>query len=256
MIPTSYKMTFQFAMPMKYTSYLKTMDKIKLFTTPMLLFCLLGCGYREIEYIEYYAMFAYDLNLLLSPEYHVDDIENIENLVVETISICEALFPASEHRMILHQLTELPSKLYDNGPIPGGWGCHSGETTLGKILRRVRKGGTSFDKTLISIIVNKEKALLNKIMCNSKPSPYYNNSEYVINIFGAKLKFELNDFNKNKMLNQLTLFIHYVYNDKINIDVDDHLLCGRDNYDKIYYLFLLTLHPQNETDQLYYFPNN
>jgi len=36
MIPTSYKMSFQFAMPMKYTSYLKTMDKIKLFTTPML----------------------------------------------------------------------------------------------------------------------------------------------------------------------------------------------------------------------------
>jgi len=66
MIPTSYKMSFQFAMPMKYTSYLKTMDKIKLFTTPMLLFCLLGCGYREIEYIAYYAMFAYDLNLLLS----------------------------------------------------------------------------------------------------------------------------------------------------------------------------------------------
>ena len=92
-------------------------------------------------------------------------------------------------------------------------------------------------------------------MCNSKPSPYYNNSEYVINIFGAKLKFELNDFNKNKMLNQLILFIHYVYNDKINIDVDDHLLCGRDNYDKIYYLFLLTLHPQKKTDQLYYFPN-
>ena len=36
MIPTSYKMSFQFAMPMKYTSYLKTMDKIKLFTTPIL----------------------------------------------------------------------------------------------------------------------------------------------------------------------------------------------------------------------------
>ena len=48
------------------------------------------------------------------------------------------------------------------------------------------------------------------------------------------------------MLNQLILFIHYVYKDKINIDVDDHLLCGRDNYDKIYYLFLLTLHPQKK----------
>ena len=54
-IPTSYKMSFQFALPMKYTSYLKTMDKIKLFTTPMLLFCLLGCGYGEIEYIAYYC---------------------------------------------------------------------------------------------------------------------------------------------------------------------------------------------------------
>ena len=31
-IPTSYKMSFQFALPMKYTSYLKTMDKIILFT--------------------------------------------------------------------------------------------------------------------------------------------------------------------------------------------------------------------------------
>ena len=55
-IPTSYKMSFQFALPMKYTSYLKTVGKIKLFTTPMLLFCLLGCGYREIEYIAYYTI--------------------------------------------------------------------------------------------------------------------------------------------------------------------------------------------------------
>ena len=28
-------------------------------------------------------------------------------------------------------------------------------------------------------------------------------------------------------------------------DLNDHLFCGRDHYDKIYYLFLLTLHPQN-----------
>ena len=60
-------------------------------------------------------------------------------------------------------------------------------------------------------------------MCNSKPSPYYNNSEYVIKIIGAKLKFELNDFNKNKMLNHLILFIHYVYKDKININHNDKL---------------------------------
>ena len=56
------------------------------------------------------------------------------------------------------------------------------------------------------------------------------------------------------MLNQLILFIHYVYKDKINIDVDDHLLCGRDNYDKIYYLFLLTLHPQNKNRSIVLFP--
>ena len=61
--------------------------------------------------------------------------------------------------------------------------------TLGKILRSVRKGGTSFDKTLISIIINKQKALFNKIMFNSEPSPYYNNSEYVMNMFGKKYNF-------------------------------------------------------------------
>ena len=37
-------------------------------------------------------------------------------------------------------------------------------------------------------------------------------------------------------------------------DVDDHLLCGRDNYDKIYYLFLLTLHPQNKNRSIVLFP--
>ena len=79
MIPASYKLSILFAMPIKYTSCLKTTIKIKLFTTPMLLFCLLGCGYREIEYIAYYAMFAYNLKLLLSPQHHVVDIENIEN---------------------------------------------------------------------------------------------------------------------------------------------------------------------------------
>ena len=36
--------------------------------------------------------------------------------------------------------------------------------------------------------------------------------------------------------------------------VDDHLLCGRDHYDKIYYLFLLTLHPQNKNRSIVLFP--
>ena len=36
--------------------------------------------------------------------------------------------------------------------------------------------------------------------------------------------------------------------------VDDHLLCGRDHYDKIYYLFLLTLHPQNKKRSIVLFP--
>ena len=60
-------------------------------------------------------------------------------------------------------------------------------------------------------------------MCNSEPSPYYNNSEYVMNMFGKKIQFQLNNFNKNKILNQLILFIHYVYKDKINVNKDDKL---------------------------------
>ena len=36
--------------------------------------------------------------------------------------------------------------------------------------------------------------------------------------------------------------------------LDDHLFCGRDHYDKIYYLFLLTLHPQNKTRSIVLFP--
>ena len=60
-------------------------------------------------------------------------------------------------------------------------------------------------------------------MCNSKPSPYYNNSEYVMNMFGKKIQFQLNNFNKNKILNQLILFIHYVYKDNINVNKDDKL---------------------------------
>ena len=65
---------------------------------------------------------------------------------------------------IIHQLTELPSKLYDNGPIQGGWGCHSGETSLGKVVRCVRKGGVSFDKTLVTVYTNKEIANFKNIM--------------------------------------------------------------------------------------------
>ena len=36
--------------------------------------------------------------------------------------------------------------------------------------------------------------------------------------------------------------------------VDYHLLCGRDDYDKIYYLFLLPLHPQNKNRSIVLFP--
>ena len=37
-------------------------------------------------------------------------------------------------------------------------------------------------------------------------------------------------------------------------DLNDHLFCGRDHYDKIYYLFLLTLHPQNKNRTIVLFP--
>ena len=39
-------------------------------------------------------------------------------------------------------------------------------------------------------------------------------------------------------------------------DMDEHLFCGSKHCDKIYYLFLLTLHKQNKIDQLYYFLSN
>ena len=44
-----------------------------------------------------------------------------------------------------------------------------------------------------------------------------------MNMFGKKIQFQLNNFNKNKILNQLILFIHYVYKDKINVNKDDKL---------------------------------
>ena len=64
---------------MKYTGYLKTMDKINFFMAPMLLFSLLCSEYRRKQYICFYAMFAHDLNLLLAPEIRVDDIPKIED---------------------------------------------------------------------------------------------------------------------------------------------------------------------------------
>ena len=36
--------------------------------------------------------------------------------------------------------------------------------------------------------------------------------------------------------------------------MDDHLFCGRDYYDKIYYLFLLTLQSQNKNRSIVLFP--
>ena len=36
--------------------------------------------------------------------------------------------------------------------------------------------------------------------------------------------------------------------------MDYYLFCGRDHYDKIYYLFLLTLHPQNKNRSIVLFP--
>ena len=37
-------------------------------------------------------------------------------------------------------------------------------------------------------------------------------------------------------------------------DMDEHLFCGSEHYDKIYYLFLLTLHPQNKNRSIVLFP--
>ena len=36
-------------------------------------------------------------------------------------------------------------------------------------------------------------------------------------------------------------------------DMDEHLFCGSKHYDKIYYLFLLTLHPQNKNRSIVLF---
>ena len=206
---------------MKYTGYLKTMDKIKLFMTPMLLFSLFCSGYRRKEYICLYAMFAHDLNLLLAPEIHVDDIPKLEDKTLETAMLIEALIPPSERRFIIHQFTELPSKLYDNGPIQGGWGCHSGETSLGKVVRCVHKGGASFDKTLISVYSNKEVANFKNIMYGKEILPYYINSEQYIKLYGTKTNMIINKFQKNLILYQLALFVHYIFKDKNDVADED-----------------------------------
>ena len=116
-------------------------------------------------------MFAHDLNLLLAPEIHVDGIPKLEDKTLETAMLIEALIPPSERRFIIHQFTELPSKLYDNGPIQGGWGCHSGETSLGKVVRCVHKGGASFDKTIISVYNDKDVANFKNIMYGKEILP-------------------------------------------------------------------------------------
>ena len=51
-------------------------------------------------------MFARDLNLLLAPEIHADDIPKIEGKTLETAMLIEALIPPSERRFIIHQCPE------------------------------------------------------------------------------------------------------------------------------------------------------
>ena len=51
--------------------------------------------------------------------------------------------------------------------------------------------------------------------------PYYINSEQYIKLYGTKTNMIINKFQKNLILYQLALFVHYIFKDKNDVADED-----------------------------------
>lgn len=114
-------------------------------------FTLSACEEGDIPdaYKIFLSILSEDLCNLSSPVVCVDNLDDLYDKVIETISLHEGLYPEYESIFTWHQLSCIVKQMKLFGPI-SLWSAFSGERALGLLKKFVPKGGTSSHLTVFN----------------------------------------------------------------------------------------------------------
>lgn len=102
-----------------------------------------GKPYRTLR-----GMFSKDLVMLLNPILPNSKIPDLFNLISETVSLREGLYPKSESKMIQHAMIHLAHPRVDIGPLEGNW-TFDCERAIKEVKSHLRMGGISSHVTTV-----------------------------------------------------------------------------------------------------------
>ena len=114
----------------------------------------IGKGYKI-----FYGMFGTDIRALMSLRIKKDSVNQLQNDVLESVSVWEAIFPIKENSFQLHELVHLVHSIHFYGS-PAILNDLSGERSL-QAIKKIKKltnpGGTSFERMVFRRHVFRER---------------------------------------------------------------------------------------------------
>ena len=131
-----------------------TRDKIKFFSV-LINFVNVFSGIDE-TYKLYFSMFSSDINHLLRKSFSGNELNELHNKIVETLSVHEGLFGEAECLMVHHQLLHLARYIEQMGPLDSFW-LYTSERAMGNLKNEAPKGGRNFIKTIIESFADWEQ---------------------------------------------------------------------------------------------------
>jgi hypothetical protein len=114
----------------------------------------IGKGYKI-----FYGMFGTDIRELMSLRIKKDSVHQLQNDVLESVSVWEAIFPVKENSFQLHELVHLVHSIHFYGS-PAILNDLSGERSL-QAIKKIKKltnpGGTSFERMVFRRHIFRER---------------------------------------------------------------------------------------------------
>jgi len=194
------------------TGQVRGMGRIQIISVLMPLICTLlalnglGAPTKSIAYLSFWMMLYEDFNDLQSPKFKSDkEIDALHQRILETLCLHEGLYPISESTICWHQLLDISSHIKKFGPIKGFWEC-SGERSMKTIKSRVPKGGTSYDKAVLSSYSKFENIKLQQSYC-FEINDIYNINERNLRTTGENKTLDtLNDHKNFSVQNERMMY--------------------------------------------------
>jgi hypothetical protein len=157
-IPKGYRQELQVQNLFRRSSYMRTDSWMK-WAINLIDFTMSGIGeYYPEEYKIFHSMLSSDLKDLFSPVIDKSQLEDLYNLILETICTHEGAFPESECNITWHQFMCIVPHMHHFGPLVLFW-AFGGERSVGLLKQYLPRGGGGLDKIVFSRYLRSQKVI-------------------------------------------------------------------------------------------------